>query len=191
MNGPFELFKKWHDDGLQLDVAEKYAVALATATKDGRPTVRMVLCKHWDDRGFVIYTNLESAKGSQLTSNPFASLCFYWDELKRQVRVEGRVEPVTVDEADAYFASRPRDSQIGAWASEQSRPMESSGDLLKRVAQFGLKFGLGKVPRPPHWSGFRIVPDRIEFWEGKAFRLHDRFEFCADDGQWRRQSLFP
>lgn len=165
-------------------------MALATADVHGVPSVRMVLLKGADSRGFVFYTNLESSKAEDLRQNPRAALCFFWAET-RQVRVSGPVEPVTAAEADAYFASRPRLSQIGAWASRQSRPLSAFAELERAVATFGAKFGLGTVPRPSHWSGFRVVPDRIEFWEQRPFRLHERIVHVRSEGGWKEQRLFP
>lgn len=189
---PFELFAEWYREALELKVDEPTAMALATADGQGKPTVRMVLLKDHGPNGFVFYTNLQSTKGKQIAENPQAALCFYWDGLKKQVRVEGHLTPVTDTEADTYFASRARDSQIGAWASSQSQKMSTSGELAKRIAATALKYGLGTIPRPPHWSGFRLVPDRIEFWQGKKFRLHDRFVFEKDEsGKWQRFDLFP
>ena len=168
-------------------------MTLATADKDGRPSARIVLLKGFDDRGFVFYTNYESRKGSQLAQNSYAALCFHWKTVEKCVRIEGKVAKVDGAESDEYFASRPRGSQLGAWASIQSRPMTGRFDLEKRVAEFTAKFGLGKVARPDHWGGFRLVPDRIEFWAEGKFRLHDRKLFTrdADDAGWNTQKLFP
>jgi pyridoxamine 5'-phosphate oxidase len=166
-------------------------MALATADAQGRPSLRMVLFKGLDRGGFVFYTNTESRKGQDLAANPFAAICFHWKSLKRQVRCEGRVEPVSEAEADAYFASRPRESRIGAWASKQSRPLESPLALEKEIARYGIKFGLGNVPRPPHWRGYRLVADRIEFWTAGAFRLHDRLVYMRAGDTWMTVKLYP
>ncbi len=188
---PFALFQTWMADAEAHEPNDPNAMALATATADGRPSVRMVLLKGADEGGFVFYTNLESRKGGELADNPFAALCFHWKSLKRQIRVEGRVVPVEAAEADAYFASRARASQIGAWASSQSRPLTGRFELEKRIGEFATRFGLGKVPRPSHWSGFRLVPDRIEFWHDRPFRLHDRFVYLRKDGGWTLEHLYP
>ncbi len=166
-------------------------MALATVGADGMPSLRMVLLKDFNERGFVFYTNYESRKGGELLAHPMAALLFHWKSLRRQVRIEGPVEQVTDAEADDYFASRPRQAQIGAWASEQSRPLEGRFVLEKRVAEYALKFNIGKVPRPPHWSGFRILPRRFEFWQDGPFRLHDRLIYQVDGKEWRTERLFP
>ncbi|MEQ8603478.1 MAG: pyridoxamine 5'-phosphate oxidase [Marivibrio sp.] len=191
---PFELFQEWLDEASESELNDPNAMAIATADAEGRPSLRMVLLKGFDADGFVFYTNLESRKGAQLAENANAALLFHWKSLRRQVRVEGPVEPVTAEEADEYFASRARGSQVGAWASDQSRPLESRYALEKKVASFGAKFGVSKVPRPPHWSGFRIKPRRIEFWKDGAFRLHDRFLFTREtpgEGPWTVDRLYP
>ncbi|MDO8838647.1 MAG: pyridoxamine 5'-phosphate oxidase [Parvibaculum sp.] len=190
---PIALFDEWMELAWAKEPEDANAVALATADRSGLPDVRMVLLKDVDARGFVFYTNLESDKGRELAENPQAALCFHWKSLRRQVRVRGQVSAVSEEEADAYFATRARDSQIGAWASRQSRPLETRFALEREVAKFAMKFGLGKVPRPPHWSGFRIVPTRIEFWRDRPFRLHDRlvFEREIDGAAWRTARLFP
>lgn len=172
-------------------VPEPTAFALATATPDGRPSVRMMLLKHADGDGFVFYTNLESRKARELAANRQAAMNFHWTALERQVRVEGGVEPVTPAEADAYFATRPRGSQIGAWASKQSRPIASDGELEARVAEFERKFEGREVPRPPHWSGFRLVPESLEFWYGKPSRLHVRHLYTRQGAGWRVETLYP
>jgi pyridoxamine 5'-phosphate oxidase len=188
---PIDLFNDWLREAEAREPNDPNAVALATVGADGMPAARMVLLKAADRDGFVFYTNIESRKGRQLYETPKAAMCFHWKSLRRQVRIEGAVRPVTGAEADAYFASRHRSSQIGAWASTQSRPLTGRFELEKRVAQFTAKFGIGAVPRPPHWSGFRIVPAMIEFWEERPFRLHDRLVYHRDGESWRTEKLFP
>jgi pyridoxamine 5'-phosphate oxidase len=187
---PLAPFRRWLDDAWRGE-PNAHAMSLATAAPDGRPSARMVLLKGLDDRGFVFYTNLESRKSKELFANPHAALCFMWKSLNRQVRVEGLIELVLDAEADAYFATRPRDSQIGAWASDQSQPLASRAELERRVGEAARRFGEGPVPRPPLWSGFRVVPTRIEFWQERSFRLHDRLLFIREGERWRRERLFP
>ena len=187
---PLAPFQRWLDEGWRGE-PNAHAMTLATTAPDGRPSARVVLLKGLDARGFVFYTNLESRKSRELFANPYAALSFLWKSLNRQVRVEGPVEQVGDDEADAYFASRPRDSQIGAWASDQSRLLESRAELERRVEEFSRRFGAGTVPRPAYWSGFRVVPQRVEFWQERPFRLHDRLLFVREGEGWRRERLFP
>lgn len=190
---PFALFAEWLEEAKKKEPNDANAMALATADEHGAPDVRMVLLKDVSANGFVFYSNKESRKGRQLTANSQAALCFHWKSLRRQVRVSGRVQEATAEEADAYFATRAKDSQIGAWASEQSRPMEGRFELEKRIAMFAARYGLGKTPRPPHWIGWRIVPMRIEFWRDRPFRLHDRLEFKRDNAAqpWTTRRLYP
>jgi pyridoxamine 5'-phosphate oxidase len=187
---PLAPFRRWLDEAWKGE-PNAHAMTLATTTSDGRPSVRAVLLKGLDERGYVFYTNLESRKSKELLANPRAALCFLWKSLDRQVRVEGFVELAADEEADAYFASRPRDSQIGAWASDQSRPLASRAELEQRVDEFSRRFGEGEVPRPAYWSGFRVVPQRIEFWQERLSRLHDRILFIREGDVWRRERLFP
>jgi pyridoxamine 5'-phosphate oxidase len=170
---------------------EPTAFALATAGTDCRPSVRMLLLKDVSDAGFVFYTNYESRKGRELLARPWGAMNFHWQPLDRQVRVDGPVERVSDEEADAYFASRARDSQVGAWASRQSEPMVDSRELYLRFAEYAAKFAGGPVPRPPHWSGFRLVPDQIEFWIAQPSRLHVRHLYTRDDAHWRIETLYP
>ena len=190
---PFALFGQWLEDAKAREPNDANAMALATVDADGLPDARMVLLKGFDAAGFVFYTNTQSAKGRELDANPKAALLFHWKSLRRQVRIRGEVTRVGDAEADAYFASRARDSQIGAWASDQSRPAPSPMALQKRVAEYALKFGLGAVPRPAHWSGYRITPLRIEFWRDRPFRLHERlvFERSGPGAEWATSRLFP
>ena len=188
---PIALFQSWLEEAKSSEPNDPTAMSLASIGPDGMPSLRMVLLKGADDEGFVFYTNYESRKGEQLIARPKAALLFHWKSLRRQIRVEGDVEKVTEEEADAYFASRPRQSQIGAWASDQSRPLERRFQLEKRVARFAAKFAVGAVPRPPHWSGFRVKPVRIEFWQEGTFRLHDRIAYHLQLEGWRTERLYP
>lgn len=190
---PFTLFSDWFSKAEKEEINDPNAMVLATADPDGLPDARMVLLKEWTPEGFVFYTNAESAKGRQLASNMKAALLFHWKSLRRQVRVRGPVEAVSDAESDSYFASRPRDSRIGAWASQQSRPLESRFALEKAVAVNAAKYAVGDVPRPPYWRGFRIHPLAMEFWSDRPFRLHDRVRFSRDapDAEWRKTRLYP
>jgi len=190
---PLALFAAWFEEAVRAEPADPNAMALATVDADGLPDVRMVLMKGYDARGFVFYTNLESRKGEELAANPKAGLLFHWKSLTRQVRIRGPVERVSDEEADAYYATRPRGAQIGAWASRQSAPLEDRFALEKAVARVTAKYAIGTVPRPPHWSGFRVVPLSIEFWHDRPFRLHQRVEFRREspDAPWTKVGLYP
>jgi len=188
---PIRQFKDWLGEAEKTEPNDPTAMTLATATPQGIPSARMVLLKGVDERGFVFYTNLTSRKANELNANPRAALCFHWKSLRRQVRVEGAVEPVSDGEADVYFASRARVSQLGAWASKQSQPLQGRFELEARVAKYTARFNVGSVPRPPFWSGYRLAPASIEFWEDQAFRLHMRFVFRRNDGGWTMEELYP
>ncbi|MDF2446861.1 MAG: pyridoxamine 5-phosphate oxidase [Moraxellaceae bacterium] len=188
---PLAQFSRWLDEAIAAKVNEPTAMHVATAGADGRPSGRLVLLKGIEQQRFVFYTNYESRKAGQLEANPFAALTFFWPELERQVRIEGRVERLPAAVSDAYFESRPYQSRIGAWASRQSEALDSTRTLLARAARFAAQY-VGGVPRPPHWGGYGVLPDRIEFWQGRPSRMHDRVVFRAEGpGQWRKERLYP
>jgi pyridoxamine 5'-phosphate oxidase len=191
MNDPLDLFRAWYDEARETELNDSNAVALATADAQGRPSVRMVLLKGYDQRGFVFYTNREGRKAGDLAANPHAALLFHWKSLRRQIRIEGPVEEVTDQEADAYFATRGRDSQLGAWASDQSRPLDSRETFEARFGDTQRRFDGQAVPRPPHWGGYRVAAERIEFWQDRAHRLHERRLFVRDGDGWREGLLYP
>jgi len=190
---PFRLFAAWLTDATASEPRDPTAMTLATVDADGLPNARMVLLKGADERGFVFYTNIESQKGAEMAAHPKAALVFHWKSLNRQVRLRGDVERVTDAEADAYFATRPKQAQIGAWASKQSSPLESRLAFETAVARYAAKYAIGTVPRPPNWSGYRLLPLRMEFWHDRPFRLHDRIEFVRESlsASWNKIRLYP
>lgn len=188
---PIALFESWLAEAGRMERSDPNAMTVATATPGGRPSARIVLLKGVDRRGFVFYTNKQGRKGAELAANPFAALLFHWKTLGRQVRVEGPVEDVTDAEADAYFASRPRVSRLGAWASEQSRPLPSRAALEGRLAELDARHPGDTIPRPPHWSGYRVIPERMEFWQDMPYRLHDRRTYRRDGDDWEQGALYP
>jgi pyridoxamine 5'-phosphate oxidase len=190
---PFALFAEWFAEAVQSELNDPNAMALSTVDETGLPDVRMVLMKGYDETGFVFYSHKASQKGRELAANPKAALLFHWKSLRRQVRIRGLVTPVTEAEADSYFASRPKQAQIGAWASKQSEPLESRFAFEQAIAKTATQYIIGEVPRPPGWSGWRVAPLRIEFWHDRAFRLHDRIEFRRDvpNGSWSKVRMYP
>ena len=191
MTDPLALFDAWFAEAQVSEPNDPNAVALATADARGRPSVRMVLLKGHDARGFVIYTNRESRKAAELDANPHAALLFHWKSLRRQVRIEGAVERASDAESDAYFATRGRDSRLGAWASDQSRPLDARETFEARFREMEARFAGGEVPRPPFWGGYRVVPSAFEFWQDRAYRLHERRVFAPSDGGWTEGLLYP
>ncbi len=189
---PVEQFRRWFDEALAANLYEPNAMTLATATPNGRPSARVVLLKGYDERGFVFYTNREGRKGRELEENPHCALVFYWGELERQVRIEGRAFRVSEEDSDAYYRSRPRGSRLGAWVSAQSRPVEDRGALEKRLRELEAEYEGREIPRPPFWGGYRVEPEEIEFWQGRENRLHDRLLYRrSDEGGWRMERLQP
>ena len=190
---PFALFQSWMDEAAQSEINDPNAMALASVAANGMPDVRMVLLKGFDEQGFVFYSNSESQKGQELASNAKAAVVFHWKSLRRQVRVRGEVTMVSATEADEYYHSRPRQSQIGAWASQQSRPLASKETLESEVARYTAQFGTAEIPRPSYWNGYRILPTEIEFWHDRPFRLHERIVFSRKnpDEHWTKTRLFP
>jgi len=188
---PFVQFQSWFAEAQAAEINDANAMSVATVGADGRPSLRILLLKGVDERGFGFFTNTQSRKGDQLAANAVAALTFHWKSLRRQVRIEGLVEQVSPQEADDYFASRPRGSQIGAWASRQSRPLDQRETLEAAVREMEARYDGQPVPRPPHWSGYRVVPDYIEFWQDREFRLHDRIVFTRTGGEWTKQRFYP
>ncbi len=188
---PIKMFAELYEKYSQSGVQESSAVILATAAAGGKPSARVVLLKGFDEQGFVFYTNFNSRKAAELKVNPHAALCFYWEPVHYQVRVEGRVQQVTNEEADAYFASRPRDSQIGAWASKQSSTLKKLSELNSRIQEIELKYSGEEIPRPPFWSGFRLITELIEFWERQEYRLHVRTLYTREKSNWSKRLLYP
>ncbi|OUL36405.1 pyridoxamine 5'-phosphate oxidase [Nostoc sp. T09] len=189
---PFIQFKQWFEQALSAQLPEPNAMTIATATPDGKPSARMVLLKDFDERGFVFFTNYNSRKGQELAENPQAALVFWWAELERQVRITGRVEKVSQAESDRYFYSRPQNSRLGAWASNQSEVIASREFLEQGLQELQHKYENQEIPRPPHWGGLRVIPTEIEFWQGRSSRLHDRLLYsCLDDGSWKIERLSP
>ncbi len=189
---PFEQFRRWWDEAqAKSQMLEPTGMILSTVDPDGQPASRVVLLKHWDNRGFVFYSNYRSRKARGLEAEPRASLLFWWDKLRRQIRIDGEAKKLAARESDAYFATRPRGSQIGAWASMQSQPLDSRETLARRVEELDAEFGDGPIPRPPHWGGFRLVPNEFEFWDDGAHRLHDRLVFRRDGSGWTIERLYP
>lgn len=191
MDSPFPQFGHWFDEASAHEINDPNAMSVASVSAEGRPSVRILLMKGYDANGFVFYTNTQSRKGGELLANPFCALTFHWKTLERQVRIEGKASRVSDAEADDYYHSRPRGSQIGAWASDQSRPLADRPTLEARVAEVESRYPEGEIPRPPHWTGFRVVPERVEFWQAMPYRLHDRLVYERTDDAWTAFRLFP
>jgi pyridoxamine 5'-phosphate oxidase len=188
---PFAQFRRWIEDALAGDVIEPNAMTLATVDAAGRPAARVVLLRGWDERGFVFFTNYESSKGHEIAANPAAALVFFWGKLERQVRISGRVEILRAEESDAYFANRPRGSRVSAWASPQSKVIRGRDVLERGMEEIERRFAGGDVPRPPFWGGYRVIPERIEFWQGRPDRAHDRLCYTTTATRWMRERLAP